>query len=139
MKEILRTAFIRFMVAIKGKHYIPIARPDDVPRMKMGHCSDNCAELCHKLEGYRYVEGLVYVPHQKKTYWHVWMTKDGIHSIDPTWGSFDNYENERAFPGIYKGIEMPIPAVRNFMFATGYTGILPNFFKNTRFSKKCLI
>lgn len=125
---------------VHGNRYVPALLPDDLERLKFGHCYDNCAAtaLIHKgTSKYRYVEGIAIVP-GKRPIPHAWLT-DGVHAFDLTWFAHDGEGNERPMSVVtYIGIEMPINAVIDFMKATKYSGVFMNGWRDRIRFKKCL-
>jgi len=109
----------------------PVPLPDDIERGEVGACFDTCALLALKSKGkYEYCEGMVHIIHPGQTnewLYHAWLTdKDHKYAYDPTWLAVDDYGVERAIPGLYKGVVLPIGLVAEFMKQSGYQGIFAN-------------
>lgn len=119
-----------------GKEYVSALLPNDLKRMPLHQCFDNCA-VTALTSKYRYVEGIAQNPHTRKFMAHAWLT-DGVHAFDVTWGAFNEKNEEIPFPGKYFGIEMPIQEVANFMITTGYVGVLMNSFRDLELAGKII-
>lgn len=71
-----------------------------------GFCVRNSAAIALQQPHFHYVEGLCWYPNGKASVHHAWLTRDGVHALDPTYG-----DNE-AIRCCYFGIAFSQDALR---------------------------
>ncbi len=127
---------LRF-VAKQGELYMPAKEhPEELLDMRgpVGKCYDTTLLAAWRLgkQGYKYAEGVVYVPHDKETgqvYAHAFLVKDGM-AYDLTQIKIENDKPVFDFGQYYIGIEIDTMLVMDFVRSTGYSGFFLNAWRN---------
>ncbi len=132
---------LRF-VSKQGDIYMPAKEhPEELLDMRgpVGKCYDTTLLAAWRLgkQGYKYAEGVVYVPHDEETgqvYAHAFLVKDGV-AYDLTQIKIENDRPVFDFGQYYIGIEIDTMLVMDFVRSTGYSGFFLNVWRNVKLAQ----